>query len=115
MRIKEGMEAKWKECVVNNSKDGYSKAGIDYVIRWANLMEAYIDNSRLSIDKVMSERAEQLSHDADNDGITGFQYGCAVSLLSQVWEYGEYLRVWHNVEYGHYGDGVVNPAVMTVG
>lgn len=42
-------------------------------------------------------------------------YGYAVSILSQCWEYGEYLRKWHNKEYGYDGDGVVNPAIMTVG
>lgn len=58
------------------------------------------------------------------DGTMDFPYdsssvsiygGCAVSILSQCWEYGEYLRKWHNKEYGYDGDGVVNPAVMTVG
>lgn len=41
-------------------------------------------------------------------------YGMAVSILSQCWKYGEFLRKWHNKEYGYEGDGVVNPAVMTV-
>lgn len=27
----------------------------------------------------------------------------------------EFLRKWHNKEYGYDGDGVVNPAVITVG
>jgi len=48
-------------------------------------------------------------------GITGFMYGCAVNLLSQCWKHGEELRKWHNKEYGHEGDGVVNPAVFTIG
>jgi len=42
-------------------------------------------------------------------------YGCAVSILSQCWEYGEYLRKWHNKKYDYDGDGAVNPAIMTVG
>lgn len=48
-------------------------------------------------------------------GHKGFMYGVAVSILSQCWEYGECLRKWHNKEYGYDGDGVVNPAVITVG
>ena len=58
--------------------------------------------------------AGRASHDADVNGITGFMYGCAVNVLSQVWKYGEELRVWHNKQYGHEGDGIVNPAVLTV-
>lgn len=42
-------------------------------------------------------------------------YGCAVSILSQCWEYGEYLRKWHNKKYDYDGGGAVNPAVITVG
>ena len=41
-------------------------------------------------------------------------YGCAVSILSECWEYGEELRKWHNKKYNHGGDGVVNPAVLTI-
>ena len=51
----------------------------------------------------------------DIAGITGFMYGCAVNALSQLWEYGEELRKWHNKEYNYNGDGVVNPAILTVG
>lgn len=61
------------------------------------------------------ENAEKLSHEADTEGITGFMYGCAVSILAQCWEYGEELRKWHNKEYDYDGDGVVNPAILTAG
>lgn len=54
-------------------------------------------------------------HEADTEGITGYMYGCAVSILSQCWKYGEYLRKWHNKEYNYDGDGVVNPAILTIG
>lgn len=59
--------------------------------------------------------ADKTSHEADTEGITGFMYGCAVNALSQLWEYGEELRRWHNKEYNYDGDGVVNPAILTVG
>lgn len=62
----------------------------------------------------MYDNADKLSYDADTEGITGFMYGCAVSILSQCWEYGQYLRKWHNKEYGYDGMGVVNPAVMSL-
>lgn len=59
--------------------------------------------------------ADSTSREADTEGITGFMYGCAVNALSQLWEYGEELREWHNKEYNYEGDGVVNPAILTIG
>ena len=41
-------------------------------------------------------------------------YGVAVQILSMEWEYGEYLRKWHNKEYDYEGEGAVNPAILTV-
>lgn len=79
------------------------------------MMEAVIDESGDSVQKAIVDNAERLSHDADVEGITGFMYGCAVNILAQCWEYGEELRKWHNKEYGYEGDGVVNPAILTVG
>ena len=109
MKIKSGKEKEYEICVENNSKNGYSKAVIDYLERWANLMEKRIADG----DKIC-DIAEQTSYEADTEGITGFMYGCAVNILSQLWEYGEDLRKWHNKEYGYEGEGVVNPAVLTV-
>ena len=83
---------------------------IDYLERWANLME-----KRIADGDEICGIAEQTSYEADTEGITGFMYGCAVNILSQLWEYGEDLRKWHNKEYGYKGEGVVNPAVLTVG
>lgn len=54
------------------------------------------------------------SHLADIYGITGFIYGCSVSILSSVWKYGNELRTQHNSKYDYQGDGVVNPAVLTI-
>lgn len=110
MKIKKGMEEEYKKGLENN-KDAYGSAVFRYVERWSELMEQDIANK--NIDYAMS-KAEERSHEADTEGITGFMYGCAVNILSQVWEYGEPLRQWHNGKYGHYGDGVVNPAILTV-
>ena len=65
-------------------------------------------------DKIV-DIADSTSHEADTEGITGFMYGCAVNALSQLWEYGEELRKWHNKEYNYDGEGVVNPAILTIG
>ena len=112
MKIVKGKEKKYKDWHDKNS-DEYSRACFTYAERWAELLEAEIDKSN-DVMKCFVDNADRLSHEADTEGITGFMYGCAVSILSQ-WEYGEYLRKWHNKEYGYDGDGVVNPAVMTVG
>lgn len=50
-------------------------------------------------------------------------YGCAVSILSQVWIHGEELRRWHNLdsqigtegEKANESGGVLNPAVLNIG
>lgn len=79
------------------------------------MMEEKIKASEEDEMKVIVDNAKQLSYEADKEGITGFMYGAAVSILSQCWEYGEFLRKWHNKEYEYDGDGVVNPAVITIG
>ena len=109
MKIKEGKVKDFKHFVEINSNDGYSYGVVKYMHRWADLMEA-----EMAKGKKLEDIAKKTSHDADKAGITGFMYGCAVQALSEFWEYGEELRQWHNGKYGHHGDGVVNPAILTV-
>ena len=109
MKIKVGQEENYNQFVAVNSKDPYSNAVVQYAERWANLMESKI----VSGDKI-ADIADSTSHEADTEGITGFMYGCAVNALSHLWEYGEELRKWHNKEYNYEGDGVVNPAILTI-
>jgi hypothetical protein len=110
-------KAGWDEFVANN-QDGYGKGVIDFAERWAKLMQV-----ELAAGKKLSDIADTTSHEADNEGITGFMYGAAVSTLSQTWKHGEQLRRWHNKEtqLGNEGDianekgGVLNPAVLRLG
>lgn len=95
----------WK----NSNKDGYGGRIISYAREWAMLMQVEMANG-----KKLRDIAQQASHDADYDGITGFMYGAAVQMLSQCWKHGEELRKWHNKKYNQEGDGVVNPAVLTL-
>lgn len=103
----------WEEFCAKQAEDetGYSQCVVDYARYWAKFMQYLKEKHNVSVIQI----AERASHDADVNGITGFMYGCAVNVLSQVWKYGEELRVWHNKQYGHEGDGVVNPAVLTIG
>lgn len=98
----------WKKSVEVNS-DPYGKATMEFADAWAKLMQAEITKG-----KTLIECAENTSHELGFLGITGFMYGCAVSILSECWKHGEELRKWHNKDYGHEGDGVVNPAILTI-
>jgi hypothetical protein len=117
MKIKEGQEEKWQEYIDAN-KDPYGAACVDYARCWADLMEIYIADG-----KTLESVAKQTSNDADTEGITGFMYGAAVSMLAQCWEHGEQLRRWHNLDtqIGNEGEkanesgGTLNPALLNIG
>jgi len=91
------------------NSDGYGACIFKFAESWAKLMQV-----EMAKGKKLHECAQQASFEADTEGITGFMYGAAVSILSQCWKHGEELRKWHNKDYGHEGDGVVNPAVLTI-
>jgi hypothetical protein len=107
----------------NMTDDGYGSCGILFACLWAGAMEREI--AIRGIDK-LPEFADECVSEADGSmgsfGITGLQYGLAVSLLAQVWEHGEELRTWHNLksQIGDEGEranetgGVLNPAIMHV-
>ena len=100
---------RWLVAVEKNS-DPYGDAVMRYASTWATLMEQKVEAGAK-----VRDIAGKCSTEADTEGITGFMYGCAVSILADVWIGGEALRRWHNGEYGHSGDGVVNPAIITFG
>ncbi len=107
----------WDEHVRINKKDPYGTGVITYCEVWANLMEQEIDSG-----KKLEDIAERTSRSADQEGITGFMYGCAVSILSKVWKHGEQLRLWHNIDIQIKNEGekanesgsVLNPALLTM-
>lgn len=111
------VEEGWKKFVANN-QDGYGGRVVRYAEEWARLMQ-----TRLANGETIPECAEELSRMADDDGITGYMYGCAVSVLAKAWKHGEALRRWHNKEtqIGTEGDranetgGVLNPALLSIG
>jgi hypothetical protein len=82
----------WAECQRVNS-DGYGAACCRYAEMWARIIEGMIATGQS-----VSSCAEHASHLADEEGITGFMYGCAVSILAKVWAHGEELRQWHNLK-----------------
>lgn len=108
MKIKPTKEQDYQDWKDKNT-DPYGAACFEYAERWADLMEQEIKNG-----KTLKDFAEETSQKADTEGITGFMYGVAVKILSEAWIHGEDLRQWHNGKYGHGGDGVVNPAIITI-
>jgi len=97
--------------------DGYGRACYTYAQRWAEMMEEKIRGG-LKLEDI----AKSTSHDADKEGITGFMYGMAVNILASVWEHGEELRKWHNLDTQIRDEGekankegmVLNPALLNV-
>lgn len=106
----------WESYVENNT-DPYGGRCVSYAKDWAELMEKSMHNGA-----TLAVCAKQTSHEADTDGITGFMYGAAVSMLSQCWEHGEELRRWHNLDtqIGNEGekanekDTTLNPALLNI-
>lgn len=116
MKIAKGKEKEYQNWVDAN-QDFYGKGVIDFGMRWAELLEEIIDKtSKDTIKETIYNNAEQTALKADTEYITGFQYGCAVRFLAEVWEYGKVLNAWHNIQYGYdeNTEGTVNPAVLTI-
>lgn len=109
--------AEWEKGLAAQT-DGYGQAVFSYAKRWARLMQA-----RMCDGKSVADVAEKASYDANVEGITGFMYGAAVSILAKSWQYGEALRTWHNLDtqLGSEGEkaneegGVLNPALLCIG
>lgn len=96
----------WK----SKNTDSYGGCIFEYAEAWAKLMQA-----ELLKGIPVSQSFEKTSHELGFFGITGFMYGAAVGTLSKCWKHGEALRIAHNKQYKHEGDGVVNPAMLTIG
>jgi hypothetical protein len=126
MKIKTGLETEYASYKEKNSHDGYSARVVSYGEDWAKLLEAGIPDDATEAQVIgilgRDDFANNASHTADTDGITGFMYGCAVSAMSRFWIHGEALRRWHNkdTQIGTEGDeanktgGVLNPALLVI-
>ena len=95
----------------------YGQAGYRFAQRWADAMELAMAHG-----DTVAACYEDAGHEADTEGITGFMYGCAVSVLANVWKHGENLRQRHNLDtqIGREGEkanktgAVLNPALLTI-
>ena len=119
----EQAELDWQKDIAANQED-YGKAVLDYARRWAETMEAILDViGKEEFDESFGDIAKRTSYWANTDGITGFMYGAAVSILARTWLYGEQLRQWHNLdcqigdegERANQNGGTLNPALLSIG
>lgn len=100
------------------NRDPYGHGVVVFAEQWARLMQLDMANGAK-----LEDIADAASSEADTEGITGFMYGCAVSVLSQCWQHGEALRRWHNLKTQIRDDGVranetggvLNPALLNIG
>lgn len=123
MRIRPERQSEYDEYVAKND-DPYGSGVVRYERRWAEAMEEHIpEHADTALVKTMIDvHADELSHTADTEGITGFMYGCAVRSLAYHWVHGEELRQWHNVktqihdegEAANREGGVLNPAILEI-
>lgn len=104
-------EAKWQLGVDAQNGSAYGLCVFRFAEDWARLMQG-----RIEAGENLADVADACCFTADGKhGITGFMYGCAVSILAEAWVYGEPLRRWHNAKYGRDdATGTVNPAVLTI-
>ncbi len=113
---------KWDDTVFANADenggDEYGNAIMRYAVAWATTIEEQILEG-----KQLRDIAKQTSRDVDDEGITGFMYGCVISILAFAWGYGEELRRWHNLdtqigiegERANNDGAVLNPALLVIG
>lgn len=102
----------WDKCVEVN-KDPYGGAVVKVARRVMDILDE--DDSPLTKEAV-DELICRGDRESGAGGITGFMAGCVAGIVSQVHSRGEEFRTAWNAIYGVTSeDGVVNPAVMTIG
>lgn len=89
-------ESLWNEYKEKNT-DSYGARCVSFAEEWALLMQGQIP-AHASVDAVeakIAEIADKTSDTADYDGITGFMFGAAKSILINCWIHGEQLRKYY--------------------
>ena len=101
---------------------GYGYTAVLFARRWAEEMERRLSGTALGVGDVAAAAERKVDRELGRWGITGFQYGMAVGLLSVCWERGEELRRWHNLrtqvddegQRANDSGGVLNPALLRI-
>ena len=108
--VKETAISDWETYKRVNSGESYGRGIIRYATTWVQYMEYLTKKYGMK----MSEIWDRCSDLANVDGVTGFMYGAAASIISQVWQFGEEFRKCYNSKWNYSGAGTVNPAMLAV-
>ena len=79
-----GFEKEWKECC-ETAPDRYCKGVVEYMDRWARLMQYEMDKQGTGLTKKIVFETEDL---ADNHGMSGYSASMARNRLYQYWYLG---------------------------
>lgn len=79
-----GFEKEWDECC-KSAPDAYSKGIVEYVDRWARLMQYEMDKQGTGLTKEIVFETERL---ADNRGMSGYSASMARNRLYLYWYLG---------------------------
>ena len=96
MKFAKGKERVWKEGLGRNNDGKISDFGgaiYYFAERWANAMEKRIENGEKLSDIAVEESVNVL-REMEGYMLSDIQMMCAVSILSEVWKYGEELKYW---------------------
>lgn len=52
--------------------------------------------TRINNGEKIEDFANETSHEADIEGITGFMHSISVKILCLCWEHGEELKEWYD-------------------
>lgn len=81
-------ENAWKLSLKNN-QDPYGSAVMHYAERWAKLMQ--VEMRTRGLNELTGAVVKATKYKADNEGMSGFSWGCARNLLIECWKYGAKL------------------------
>ena len=120
MKFKKGMANEYdkEKQLTINEVDIFSEDYVRYVFdkceEWAEEIEQHYPFDGDTTEEQFCDVAWETLKKID-DGMSAFQFGLIVSLLNKYWVYGDLLRKCHNKQYGVESEGVVNPAVISIG
>lgn len=96
MKILNGLEEAYeKHRKVNEDEAGYGQSIFDFANQWADLMEQELDHITDKDCRIefLKENAEELAKKTScYSGLSGYQYDCAIHVLTSYWKYGGELR-----------------------
>jgi len=112
----EDAKSAWQQAVSANCFEGYGFSVQMFCFRFAlKCQERFTQEPNVDKGAQFDQVSREVDKWLDDWGLTGFQYGLAISTLFQVWKFGDELNKWHNTKYGQpEAEGTINPAIMHI-